>query len=206
MLAALVTVAGVGLAPASPTAAQECAAEVEPNEMPEAAISLSAPGCASGSLAEEADLADLFLWAIGPDEAAQRWSVAVTSSSGLPAVLTLTSVAPDPATVTLGTVIASIRAEAANALVTTPELLLAPGRYLVSVTPGAPWSGSPTSYRFDMEPGAMPPSADQEPNDEPAAAVPLEGAFELSGDAAGSLDHFAWQVEELPTPGLSSRR
>ncbi len=36
----------------------------------------------------------------------------------------------------------------------------------------------------------------------PARPYPVEGAFELSGDAAGSLDHFAWKVGENSAPGL----
>ena len=170
---------------------------------PDVAMPLGAPGCASGSLSEEADLADHFLWTVGPEQAGQRWTTSLSSPEGLPAVLTVTSVAPDPATVTPGTVIASIRAEEANAPVQTPDLLLAPGRYLVSVTPGAPWSGSPTSYRVDVEPGTpLPQPGDQEPNDDPGSAVPVEAAFELSGDAAGFQDHFAWQVGEPAAPGL----
>ena len=144
---------GVGLPSASAATAQDCAAEVEPNDAPETALAVEAPGCVSGTLESEEDLADHFLWTVGPEQAGQRWTTSLTSPEGLPAVLTVTSVAPDPATVTPGTVIASIRAEEANAPVQTAELLLAPGRYLVSVTPGAPWSGSPTSYRVDIEPG-----------------------------------------------------
>ena len=176
---------------------------IEPNDAPETALAVEAPGCVSGALESEEDLADQFLWTVGPEQADQRWTTSLTSPEGLPAVLTVTSVAPDPATRDprdgdrLDPGGGGQRAGADRGVA------VGPGRYLVSVTPGAPWSGSPTPYQLDIEPGTpMPPAGDQEPNDDPGTAVPVEGAFELSGDAAGSHDHFAWQVGETTRTGL----
>jgi hypothetical protein len=95
----------------------------------------------------------------------------------------------------------------ADALAGVPEasrdLLLRPGRYVLAVTPGAPWAGAPTPYRVDIGPGTpMPPSADQEPNDDPTQASPVEDAFEVSGDAAGTDDFIAWQLSDTATSGL----
>ena len=47
----------------------------------------------------------------------------------------------------------------------------------------------------------MPASGDREPNDDPTTATAVAEAFELSGDAAGSVDHFAWDVSG-DSPGL----
>ena len=83
------------------------------------------------------------------------------------------------------------------------DLWLRPGHYLLTVGPGGPWTGAAKTYRVDIDSGTAPPgSADQEPNDDPTLAAPVAGAFEASGDAAGTDDYLAWQVPETTEPGL----
>ena len=83
------------------------------------------------------------------------------------------------------------------------DLWLAPGRYLLSVGPGGPWTGTPKTYRVEIGLGSpLPASADGEPNDNAASGARVVAAFEVSGDAAGTDDYFAWQVGDGVGPGL----
>src|SRR5690606_33131464 len=79
------------------------------------------------------------------------------------------------------------------------DVWLAPGRYLISVGPGGPWTGAPKTYRVDIALGSpLPAGADHEPNDDAASGASLAAAFEVSGDAAGTDDYYAWQVDAAP--------
>jgi Mg-chelatase subunit ChlD len=183
---------------------QECAAEIEPSNAPAAAAPLVAPSCLNGAIVED-DVADLFLWTVDDRQAGQRWKLALESTEGPPAVLTMSVLDPvltEPTIV--GTPIVELRpADGVAGPAMTDDLFLRAGRYLVAVAPSGPWTGASTTYRLELEPGAlMPPSADGEPNDAADSASPLSGAFEVSGDGAATDDHFAWQVGEDGGSGL----
>jgi hypothetical protein len=177
-------------------AAQDCTKEIEPNEMPDTALAIAGAVCHSGTLDAD-DLLDHYLWTVSPEDARQRWEVAVSSVEGVPATVTVTSVTSDAAapTIALGQAVSEARPAEDMALRgASTQVLLPAGRYLVSVTPSAPPGDATTRYQLDLEPGPpFPESADKEPNDDPVSATPLEGAFEVSGDALGSVDHIAWQ-------------
>jgi Mg-chelatase subunit ChlD len=196
--------------PASPAAAQACPSEVEPNDAVDAAAPVVAPTCVTGSLTQEDAVDHLLLWTIGPEQAAERWDLMVSSPEGSPVILTVSRVTSDPAAATLSVEpnIVEVRTdEGLTEAAVRPDLWLPPGRYLLSVGPGGPWTATPKTYRADIEPATpLPASADQEPNDDPTTAAPIavrpEGGFEASGDAAGTDDYFAWYVEEAADPGL----
>ena len=176
---------------------QSCVEVLEPNDAPEVAASLIAPGCTTGQL-PEGDLADHLLWTLPAEATAGAGGSRCRASRcarGRARTVPVTS-EPGAAAMTFGMPVADLRpsADAAEPSV-TPDLLLAPGRYLIAVTPSGPWTGEPTGYRIDIEPGTpLPASGDREPNDDPTTATAVAEAFELSGDAAGSVDHFAWDV------------
>ncbi|HEU0115057.1 MAG TPA: hypothetical protein VFQ80_10295, partial [Thermomicrobiales bacterium] len=79
-----------GLAPAAPVgAAPPCLTDAEPNDTPEAAMTLTGAGCLAGTLGD-ADQ-DLVLWTVAPADAAKRWTIAL---QGAPATLTSVKVFP----------------------------------------------------------------------------------------------------------------
>ena len=203
-LAVALTMAAGPWSSAQSTLAQDCLVEVEPNDAPEAAPGFVGPGCMTGMLTEE-DPADHLTWTIGPEQAGQRWDLALGSEGGAPGILVVSRVVSDPAAATLAleTAVVELRTEAAQQAARA-DLWLRPGRYLLTVGPGGLWTGTPTSYRVDIAPGApLPTSADAEPNDDAPVATPIADAFEVSGDAAATVDVFAWSVGEDPgEPGL----
>ncbi len=56
-----------------------CAADSEPNDAPETAGSLVAPGCITGTLPDSDQ--DLFLWTVTDAQASQPWDFTLTASS-----------------------------------------------------------------------------------------------------------------------------
>jgi Mg-chelatase subunit ChlD len=191
----------------SPVVAQGCATEVEPNDALESALAVTGPACATGELAQDDVVDHLLLWTIAPGEA-ERWDLGITSDEGSPVILAVSRVTSDPAALTLSVEPNIVEIRTVEGLAEPAlhrDLWLGPGRYLVSVGPDGPWTGTPKAYQVDITLGSpLPGSADQEPNDETSSGSPLEGAFEVSGDAATTDDHFAWQVPETDQPGLWS--
>jgi hypothetical protein len=161
------------------------------------------PGCVTGALPQD-DLADHVLWTIDPGLTAQRWDVGIAVSEGAPAILAISQITSDPAapTLTLDPQVTELRTAPDVADAALRDLWLRPGRYLITVGPGGLWTGTPSRYRIDVQPGsALPASADQEPNDDATTATPIATAFELSGDAATTDDFYAWQADTTE-PGL----
>ena len=84
--------------------------------------------------------------------------------------------------------------------VTATSVLLPAGRYILAVARTArvtpPLGDTPPSdaYRLTVASSPLPPSGDIEPNDDTQQASLVTGAFEASGDLAGSPDVIAWRL------------
>lgn len=79
------------------------------------------------------------------------------------------------------------------------DLQLPPGRYLLGVSRTDPVAGRALTddrdYWFSIARRLdVPPSADAEPNDDPVAASPIGGLFQISGDLGGSTDLYRWTL------------
>ncbi len=185
------------------TRAQEaaCTTETEPNDRPETAQVVAGDLCIQGDLTAVSDQ-DLFIWDIPPLDALHSWTLTI---DGVPTTYTSirlfritsgTEVAPvvDPHELLRVDSSPDDRAPGVMA-----DVRLAPGRYLVGISRGAPAAGGdPPSgaYTAHVErTGVVPAAGDVEPNDSAAAATPVVAAFTLSGDAGGSDDVFAWSID-----------
>ena len=82
--------------------------------------------------------------------------------------------------------------------VTRPDVLVPAGRYLVGLArTTAPDSAEPpdTAYSVTIEPGTpLPAPGEQEPNDDAEHATPVADAFALSADMGTSSDVYRWRV------------
>ena len=189
--------------PAGPTAAQAeqdaCTSEAEPNDAPELAATLRSPVCVSGTLPDGDQ--DLYLWEVSAAEATTPRTLVL---EGVPGTLTALQVLPitsEPGVTppAVGGAVLTVSSDPlAGGPTTEPGILLPPGRYLLGISRSPlPDGSSPTGvdYGFAIEPGAglLP---DTEPNDDATTAVPVAGAFAVSGDASGSSDVYAWTLSE----------
>ena len=122
----------------------------------------------------------LILWTIGPDEADQRWDLAISSRPGHGRSSSLSAASPPTQrrpTLSVEPNIVDVRnSEGSGEPGVRADLWLPPGRYLLSVGPGGPWTGAPKSYQVGVAAGTpLPASADHEPNDDATLAVPVAG-------------------------------
>jgi hypothetical protein len=207
--AAALALAGIGTPTMPSVAAQDaCPSEVEPNDRPEQAPALAGEVCLTGSLVEQPDQ-DLFLWEVAPEDGLTTWAFTVR---GVPTTITSAHVfrLPDPVVYPIVDVPEVFRADSDAHLGTPPvttEARLAPGTYLVGISRGdAGFNQALTDDReYELRiarTGAIPPTGDVEPNDDPTSATPVSGGFALSGDLAGSNDVFRWTLspEEASRP------
>ena len=181
-------------------APQPCAPEAEPNDTPEVAATRQGALCIDGTLPGTDQ--DLLIWNVTASEAAVPWTFQVQGVLG-----TLTSVQVVPITTDSGVT----PIETGTQTMHLDELpsqggpvartdLFPEGRYLIGVVRSSLEDRCNTvkaDYELSIVPGErLPPLGDVEPNDLAASAVPLSGAFDLSGDLQGSVDTYAWTIAD----------
>jgi hypothetical protein len=192
----LLAVTFLGLVAATQTHADDCLAEAEPNDTPAAATPIGNQRCLSGSLAGNDQ--DFFLWSLSAERAlSSYWQFELEGGAD-----NLTKVVVFRAD-RHGQSLTPVRVYTFDAeggrIAKTPPLLFAPGDYLFGITKGASNGG----YRLQLRPGQqLPEAGDQEPNDRPDQATPIAGEFAVSGDLAGSVDHFRWTIPDTGDGGL----
>lgn len=197
MLALLVLVPGT-----QATSAQTaCLADREPNDAPEQSAAAVAPLCIEGTL--PADDQDLVLWDVSEADALQPWTFRV---DGPPRTLTGLRIIPivsEPgeSPVRVGSPLLEVDHGPSDIGPTiAADVLMPPGRFVIGVTRSDTDDGSEVTdprYRVEVAPGApLPDPLEQEPNDEPSDASPVEDLFVLGGDLQGSHDHYRWTVTE----------
>ncbi|MET0773251.1 MAG: hypothetical protein ABWZ82_09220 [Candidatus Limnocylindrales bacterium] len=202
VISALVLIVASATATVVPVAAQPaCTTDGEPNGTPEEAALLAIPGCIEGTVPDGDQ--DLYLWTVTDADASSPWTIGIDGPARM-----LTSAQVFPITSEPGVVPISV----ASALlsvdhgpddfgpVLAEDVLLRAGRYVLGVARSLTDDGSVVedpAYRIEVRPGTpLPAPIEQEPNDEPAAADPVQDVFSLGGDLQGSYDHYRWSVTE----------
>lgn len=175
-----------------------CMVGAEPDDSPEQAATLAGPFCLEGTLPQGDQ--DLLLWELTPIDAGAAWTLRVEGVPGARTIVDLRPVTSDPGVEPMsigGPLLSLTIGQGGDATAALPDILLAPGRYLLGASAGGHPAGpeSAFSYRLVLERQAgLPPSGDREPNDEADSASPIEGAFSISGDLAGSPDTYRWSA------------
>ncbi|MEZ4596862.1 MAG: hypothetical protein R3C32_08470 [Chloroflexota bacterium] len=206
-LVVAILMAGMGpvvaslLLDAGPVAAASCLAETEPDDQPDTAVALAGSGCLEGSL-PDGDAQDTWVWTVDDDAARQAWTITLAGVPGTATEVELVPITSPPGATPIvwtGQALATVTVQPGQASASVTDQLIPAGRYVLGVGRTSPiGSGPPASfdYRIELGPGApLPPAADAEPNDDVAHAVHVRGAFEVSGDSAGTLDDYAWRLD-----------
>jgi hypothetical protein len=186
----------------APVRASSCAAETEPNDQPDTAITLNGAGCATGSL-PDGDGQDTWVWTVGNSDAAHTWTITFHGIAGVASEVELVPITSAPGTTPIAwnnTAIAVVTAAPDSPTANLTDAIIPAGQYVLGVGRTSSVSGtalSSTDYEIDLAPGdPLPQNADAEPNDDPSHPGATErSAFSVSGDAAGSDDVFAWTLD-----------
>ena len=201
VVAFLVLLAVSATATLGPVAAQACATDGEPNGTPEEALPFVGPGCIAGTVPDGDQ--DLFLWTVTDADALTPWTIGIDGPARMltsAQVFPITS-EPGAAPITVASAILSVdHAPDDIGPVFAQDVLLRAGRYVLGVARSMTDDGSVVAdpaYRIEVTPGTpLPPSVEDEPNDEPSAADPVRDLFSIGGDLQGSYDHYRWSVSE----------
>ncbi|MBX3031377.1 MAG: hypothetical protein KF809_14610, partial [Chloroflexi bacterium] len=188
-----------------PPAPDGCVPEMEPNDRPEqAGVTVLPPEfCVSGTLEVTSDQ-DLYFWEVLPEDGLTTWDVSVR---GVPTTYTSVHIFPLRSAVGVTPIQRENRDPSRvdsdvwiGTPVPTTGIRLPPGPYLLGI------SRALAGYKQDMTDdlaywvdlrraeSALPPTGDSEPNDTVDTAIPVAGAFTLSGDAGDGRDMFRWQI------------
>src|SRR5688572_17338535 len=144
LFAALVALGGPWPAPIPVVAQDTCTDEVEPNDTPESAPASSGPICGQGTLGDGDQ--DLVLWELLPGDAAQTWTISVTSVPGTVTALRILPITSEPGVTPLvagGTLLEVATQPDALEPTTRSDLLLLPGRYILGISRSATADGAP---------------------------------------------------------------
>jgi hypothetical protein len=137
---------------------------------------------------------DLFIWTLSEKDAARRWTIELSGLPGQAGVVQLyrPEYASDGVSMTGATSLLDDNYQPGAGPATLADFLLAPGDYIVGV--GSSGAGP---YRLLIAPGSgVPANGDEEPNDNAEAATAVAAAFALAGDRNGSVDRYAWTLDE----------
>ena len=178
--------------------APACLEAAEPNDALDDIDTVDGPFCLAGTLPVGDQ--DLVLWQVAPADVRTPWTI---SLEGVPGSLTVFDVRPidtdagvEPLVVGAPMLELAVEQGASGPTV-RPDVLMAPGRYLLGVSAGGqpPVPVPSLGYRVIVEHGSTLQAAeDREPNDDPQSASPQHGAFSLDGDTAGSPDVYRWAL------------
>jgi hypothetical protein len=180
-----------------------CAAEAEPNDAPDTLPVVTGPLCVEGELPSGDQ--DLVLWDNPVASAATPWVIRVDGVPGTLTSLKVLTIASEPGVTPIiaGTQVLEVAAspDATGPVVSEPVLLPA-GTLILGISRSAQPDGSEpalTGYRFQLEPAPFIETPDEtEPNDDATTASPIDGSTVISGDASGSWDTYAWNVDGTP--------
>lgn len=197
LLAAALVPGRDAAAQATPAAgAGQCLVATEPNDQVASAIDLgTGPACATA--ANPLGGQDVYRWTVAPADAAATWTIATTDIAGQASKIEVFAVAQDDAgTVTEATKLVSVAGGSGKGA-GLHDLVWQPGTYYVGVA-----SSGPGPYTLTIAKGTPLPAAnDPDGHDTAETAIPVAGAFALSGDRANADDRYAWTLDA----GQSSR-
>jgi Mg-chelatase subunit ChlD len=186
-----------------PPAPAGCVAEVEPDDRPQGAVTLPAEFCVSGELMSERDQ-DLFFYRVAPEDGLVTWDVTVRGVPGAYTSIHFLPLASEvgvvPVELAPGGEVARVDSDVWIGMPPgTGGVRLAPGDYLLGISRGLPGYAQDLTddlgYWVELRRGGtIAPSGDLEPNDTPDTATPVTGAFALSGDLEGTVDHYRWTL------------
>ncbi|MGN6486340.1 MAG: hypothetical protein ACTHLT_00790, partial [Devosia sp.] len=181
------------LATINPVAAQaKCLAEVEPNNEAGSAQAVSEAFCLEGQL--EVGETDNFAWTFASAPVESGWSV---SLRGVPGDETRLQIYPVDsgkaagATGDAGPPIYSLATPAGSSQVTSGDLLLAPGSYLLALSARSGAGGYAIAFKR-----AAAQQVETEPNDTIDQATVLAPETTLLGDLSGSQDYYRCVIGE----------
>lgn len=161
-----------------------CRSDTEPNDTPEQAAVAAA--CMSGTLSGE-DSQDLWRWQV--DDSADLWQLEV---DGVPNALTrveVFTVRRNSSGVATGQDV-QFFFESLDGTASSPPVFMPPGEYFVGIAT----SGGAGEYELRRTALDKPARAESEPNDDPAAAEAVDGAFAVRG--TGDTDRFSWTLND----------
>ena len=191
----------VGIGGSSPVAAASCAAEAEPNDQPDTAVQFTGAACLDGSL-PDGDAQDTWVWTVGEDDARHSWTISITGIPGTASGVELVPITSAPGVTPIawtGQALLTVKTDPDQPTATAKDQIISAGQYVLGVGRTGSVSGIPLTsfdYHIELSPGdPVPPSADIEPNDDPAHATTEHGAFDASGDLSGSTDYLAWKLD-----------
>lgn len=175
-------------AQATPVAGQ-CVAVTGPNDQVANATDLgSGAACATDQNANSGQ--HIYRWTVDPADAAKTWTITASDIPGQAVIIEVYSVTVDAnGTVTQATKLISVPGGSGVGS-GLHDLIWQPGTYYVGVA-----SSGAGPYTLTIAEGAsLPPLNDPASHDTADTAVPVSGAFALSGDRAAAYDLFAWTV------------
>ena len=155
--------------------------DVEPNDDAATAAPVTGAFVISGDLEASPDT---YRWTIPPDAAA-AWTLTSVMQLGSTAMLTLAN-ADDASFL--------VRAQTTDGRIELPDLVLAPGEYLVTIDPAA---STPTPYVLSAA-AAEALLGDPEPNDTSAQAAPMVGDKPLVRGRLGRYQDEDWYRLAVP--------
>ncbi|MGN6483848.1 MAG: hypothetical protein ACTHMX_05540, partial [Thermomicrobiales bacterium] len=170
--------------------ADACTVAQEPNDQVADATDLGT-GAVCATAANATGGQDVYRWTVGPDDSASTWSITTTDIAGQASQIEVFSVAQDDAgTVTEATKLVSVPG-GTGAGAGLRDIIWQPGTYYVGVA-----SSGPGPYTLTIARGTpLPAQNDPQGHDTPQTAVPVSGAFAISGDRSGADYFYAWTLD-----------
>ncbi|MGB3330099.1 MAG: discoidin domain-containing protein, partial [Thermomicrobiales bacterium] len=171
--------------------ATTCVVSREPNDTVANAVDLgTGAACATAENAGGGGQ-DVYRWTVPADQPAARWTITTTDIAGQASIIEVYSVQLDAAgTVTAATKLVSAAGGSGKAA-GLRDLIWQPGTYYVGVAASGPGPYTLTIARGTPEPAQN----DASQHDTPDTAIPVQGAFALTGDRTGTDDVFAWTLD-----------
>lgn len=167
--------------------ATTCVVSREPNDTVANAVDLgTGAACATAENAGGGGQ-DVYRWTVPADQPAARWTITTTDIAGQASIIEVYAVQLDAAgTVTAATKLVSVPGGSGKTA-GLRDLIWQPGTYYVGVAASGPGPYTLTIARGTPEPAQN----DASQHDTPETAIPVQGAFALTGDRTGTDDVFA---------------
>lgn len=167
-----------------------CKIATEPNDEVATAVNLGA-GAVCASAVNPKGGQDLYRWTVGEGDATTLWTMRTTAIPDQVSKIEVYRVATDSsgAVVQADKLLSVAGGDAASA--GARDMMWLPGTYYVGVA-----TSGPGPYQLNISKASPTPAAiDSGPHSTADTALPVSGAFALSGDRAGSDDVFTWTLD-----------
>ena len=166
-----------------------CTSEIEPNDQLVEATPIEGTTCFEGNI--EPGKQDRFIWSILPREGAHGWELSFTGGyRNSRVVLQAVKPAEGDQPSTEGTELLRLDMVDGSFSGHTPEFLLSPGTYLVTIL-----SEGASPYRVNIVP-SFPTRSEVEPNDAPDQASDILPDTSIAGELQVEPDYFRFTITE----------